>query len=242
MSTVFHLGSHAVLTTCVRELLQPLIAHTKRLELPIRDASALGAWYFSQFEELIKDTFRVLFMIPSFRDAFLSGSHIPLFHSDYILPVGPLRTEENDKAIAVVRKVYEAYVDTYLGALGEIDPEGHRGLVWRCGSCAVVNLDITSERRKFRKKDLAEGQADAEGGATGTQQSDSTAGVTPKGINKGKSGSEEKYSIGFLHRNQIKLIKSVMQDLSVSHLVLHSQVRRYVGMVDRYVGTRYVGR
>lgn len=46
----------------------------------------LGAWYFKQLEESIRDTFRALWMISFVRDALANGSNLPIYHSDYLFP------------------------------------------------------------------------------------------------------------------------------------------------------------
>jgi hypothetical protein len=48
-SAVLHLGNQSILARYFSELIEPFIELTRRLELPIRDASAVGAWYVRVF-------------------------------------------------------------------------------------------------------------------------------------------------------------------------------------------------
>lgn len=152
ISGTFHIGSQTILSRFIDRLMDSLVMHTKKLELPIRDSSAVGALYFNQLEDLVKDSFRVFFALPSVRSAYLSGANVPLYHSDYLLPVG-LVPDDKELPTAILRKIFEAQVDSYVSVMSGVQQNAdHRGSVWRSGSCAVVSLDIVTDRKKLKKK------------------------------------------------------------------------------------------
>ena len=59
--------------------------------------------------QVMKDAFRTFYLLPSVRKALQCGSHMHLYHSDYLLPLGE-QPQENELACAILRKVFDAQV------------------------------------------------------------------------------------------------------------------------------------
>jgi hypothetical protein len=149
-SITIHLGNQSVLTRTFPPVSEALLRYSDRLEIPLCDASAMGAWYFRQLEECIKDTFRAIFMISYIRDIFASSANLAIFHSDYLFPyiaetvsitdpdihtTGDISdkemSKENEKInekikrknliIQVIRKIFDSAVKTYICPLYNFD-------------------------------------------------------------------------------------------------------------------------
>ena len=196
IDTTFHIGAHSIFPDFLHSVLENVIEHTKRLELPIRESSGIGALYFSYLEELIKDVFRTFLSIPSVKNSYKIGANLPIYHSKYMLPV-PYATQDNEFPINVIRKIFEAQVDTYITTLLNIpDDVEQKSKTWRFGNCVLVYLDIITDRKKVRKqKEVVD---------------------TPTSSNKEASS----YSLGFLSRNQIKLVRDLLEDGTIHQLIL----------------------
>jgi hypothetical protein len=158
-SITIHLGTQSVLTRTFPPVSAALLRYSDRLEIPLCDASAMGAWYFRQLEECIKDTFRAIFMISYIRDVFASSANLAIFHSDYLFPyitesVSVTDTDiritgenleivdmfdKNEKIkrknliIQVIRKIFDAAVKAYICPLynfNGVDKSNH-AVIWR---------------------------------------------------------------------------------------------------------------
>lgn len=158
-SITIHLGTQSVLTRTFPPVSAALLRYSDRLEIPLCDASAMGAWYFKQLEECIKDTFRAMFMISYIRDVFASSANLAIFHSDYLFPYitesvsitdTDIRiTGENPKIedmfvkneiikrknliIQVIRKIFDSAVKAYICPLysyNALDRSNH-AVIWR---------------------------------------------------------------------------------------------------------------
>lgn len=156
---VFHLGSPTLLPNALGVLIEALMSHGRRLFLPVRDANAIDAWYFAQFEELVKDTFRLVWAIPSVRDALAMASHLPMYTSHFLLPVDDATKDKlamnkvDQGLMQVIRKVFESTFASYVATLYDWNPNDyHHGRLWKCGALAVVVLDVVTDRRRARKK------------------------------------------------------------------------------------------
>ena len=86
-------------------MLQKLMAATRRFQLPISDCGGTGALYFNQLEEIVKDSFRAYYTIPNVKEALQSGSHMNIFHPDYILPIGPV-SKDDELPSKILRKIF----------------------------------------------------------------------------------------------------------------------------------------
>jgi hypothetical protein len=205
--TTMHLGSLSIIPQGLSEIVERLIQLTKKIELPIRDSSGVAALYFNHLEDVFKDIFRAMYSLPTVQMALASGANLPLFHSDYILPVGLIH-EEQDLSYAVLRKVFEAQVDSYLKALLDI-PEGAENMatLWRVGSIQVFHIDIVTDRKKLKKakgtgEEVIEGDAAAQAAPVlSTSQSHST-------------------SLGFIGKVPMRKIKTLLEDGTITHFVI----------------------
>lgn len=211
---VIHLGSQSFLTAFLKDLINVLLEHGRRLFLPLRDACATEAYYFNQFEEVIRDTFRLVWSIPVLKEALASGSHMPLFIPEYLvstrtIPAEELSNEGDKKLVAVIRKVYETHFTSYICSLYDWDPAvSHHGRVWRSGPLAVIMLDLVTGRKKLKRK----------AGQEGTTEADDAA---KDKLEKKKS---ESFSLGFLDKAQWVLIKNVADDEFITQVVICSQL------------------
>lgn len=246
---VIHLGSHTLLTTYLSKILRALLEHGKRLHIPLRDASAVAAWYFNQFEEVVKDTFRLLWMIPTIRDALSVGNHMPLFHSDYLVPItsalkaeNGVSSDEDEKLLVVIRKMFETHFGTYVSSMYEHKEDNPNHMrIWRSGTFVVVLLDTASERKKVPKKDMkgdGTGGGAAGGGTQGDDEDDNSIVATTESqteaantststsTKKPKKASKKKghpFSPGFIDKNQWKVLKDLADEKFISHLIICSQ-------------------
>ena len=212
---VIHLGSQSFLTYFLKDLINILLEHGRRLFLPLRDASAVEAYYFNQFEEVVRDMFRLVWSIPVLKEALASGSHMPLFIPEYLvstraIPAETLSNEGDNKLVAVIRKVFETHFASYICSLYDWNPDvGHHGRVWRSGPLAIVMLDLVSGRKKIKKKMEKENEGDSK--------------AEEKGKDKDKKKGEV-YSVGFLDKAQWTLIKNVAEDEFITQIVICSQL------------------
>ena len=94
--------------------------------------------------QMVRETFRALLSVPTLRDALAVTPAAPLFHSDYLLPLGERlrqRTGDAGKLLQVVRTLFQAQVAAYISPLCEFDPEVMKNhmRVWRSGPLAGLN-------------------------------------------------------------------------------------------------------
>lgn len=274
-SQIVHLGDHTLLPLIVSQVISALVGHASCLELPLDQASGVSSYYFQQFDEIVKDTFRLFGTIPSIQSTFCSGHHSPAFHSSYQLPIkimpkpdgdvvllGPdgeevglnnlsnsavyskeareflssgIESVSNEKLVLLIKRIFESNMQSYIMSLvkdespdyipptaeeiaaaeaaakanktrptSAVEKEdqatpvlaaqeaSHFSKVWRYGSIVIVVFDIVSGRKKAPKK---------------------------KG-NASKVKTASGMSLGFLDRAQWVLLKNIMKDISVTHLVL----------------------
>ena len=213
-----HIGNQTILTHFLNEVIESLMDHGRHFTLPLFEANALSAYYFNQFEEAIKDKFRLIWNIPVIRDAMSTGSNIPLFISQYLvsyrsLPNSLKSTDDaadpNDiKLLAVIRKVFETHFQSYISPLYNHNIESsHHGKLLRTGPLVYILLDVVSGRKKLKKKKDTEDDGEAK-----TEQK-----------KKKKAKPDLSFSSGFLDKAQWKLIKEVTEDDTVTQIVIISQ-------------------
>jgi hypothetical protein len=218
-----HLGESTMLSAFFKELIELLMyqAHRIRASLPLSEATAVGGYYFNQFEETVRDSFRAVFAIPAIREVLSSGSNVQLFHSEYLLSFRDLplnmtskehgANDEDLKLLAVIRKVYDTYFHTYMSTLYSFNSEekgAHHGRVFRTGPLAYIVLDIVTGRKKAKKK------KDGDGDDDNAKSTENDKRVNGKRIN---------FSQGFLDKQQWKLIEAVSEDERVSHIIIVTQ-------------------
>ena len=148
-TTVFHLGSHTIFPSYIKGILPQLLDATRRFQLPISECTGVGALYFNQLEEVVKDSFRAFYTIPSVKEALHSGSHMHVFHPDYILPIGVTVGKEDELPSKILRKIFTGQIENYMTNLLMLKPPEPKraqqySCVWRNGSAVVVNLDIVT--------------------------------------------------------------------------------------------------
>jgi len=217
-SLIVHFGSHTFLSAYFTVIAETLLEHARRIHLPLFEAHAVTAYYFNQFEETIKDTFRLLWTIPTIRDAFSSGTNIFSFISEYLLSFEHLpkhltdvnqgATEEDIKLLKVIRTVYEQQFLQYITPLYNWNPDaGHHAKIYRTGPLVYIVLDVVSGRKKIKKL-KEEVAAPADDGK--------------KKKKKGKEDIGNSFSLGFLDKAQWKLIKDASEDNTITSIVLIS--------------------
>jgi len=312
-----HVGPQSLLPRIFPRVAKALLEYSRRLEIPLMNAGAAGAWYFKQFEEFIRDTLRVVLMLPPVRSALSHGAHVPVYHSDYLFPYslptaeemlarreegvaraaaggangqggtdGPAEKpdhaeDENSQAgdeasaaaaseatpkldipsiaereaqaaeaeryrqaaaqaerdyerdsmvMTVIRKVFGDTVQSYLPPLYDwTDEKANHVTVWRCGTVAVVVLDIVTDRRKLKKKKAKDDADDRDGDGDGD-----TGSVAGGGADDDDGPSEEKeiavararrarlkkikVSPAFIDKNQWVALKKLSNDASVAQV------------------------
>ena len=231
-STVFHLGAHTVFPSFIQSVLTKLLSATRRFQLPISDCSGVGALYFNQLEELVKDSFRAFFAIPNVKETLSSGSHMNLFHPDYILPVGPV-SKEDELPSKILRKIFDGQVENYITNLLILkDPEPKRAqqfsCIWRNGSAVVVNLDIVTGVF-FSSPPISSNSRETYGFITQLiYLLISISFYTDRKRLKKESAdvpvtNKPKFSKGFLTGSQLALVASLLEDATITHLILMSK-------------------
>jgi hypothetical protein len=220
-AAVFHLGGLAVLSQYWGVLTQALISQARRLEIPLVEASIVGQWYFKQIEQIVKDTFRLFWSTPVVLKVLSHTSNIPMFHSQYLLPMSVLEdqieaqrivdSDQDNMLLQLVRRVFEGHLQGYLCRLYEWDSAAgsHFGL-WRSNSLVVVSIDIVSGRKKIKKKD---GDEAGEGG-------DKEEATTAAAAGGGRLDMKDPYSPGFIDRAQWKNIRQLTTDRTTTHIVI----------------------
>ena len=215
-AAVFHIGSYSIVCSYVDSVINALVNYTRKLKLPVRDSTVVQAYYFKQLDEVIKDTFRFVSNMQCVKDVFSVGSHVPLYHSDYLLPLSKVDssisqsiTESFDdlKLFQILQKVFLSHVHGYVSSLYGYSPSqstssGHFN-AWRFQTTVVASVDIASGRSKVKK--VAE-----EGMPIDTKQ---TAG----------DAKDKSFSYGFLDRIQWKRLREISQDNTIIYLVIVSE-------------------
>ena len=228
-AAVFHLGGVAVLSEYWSSLVDAMIAQTRRLEIPLRDASTVGQWYFKQVEQIVKDSFRLFWNTPVVQEVFAHTSNIPLYQAQYLLPLSvledklqALRIVESDTdnmLLQLVRRIFETHLHAYMARLygWEAGASSHY-IQWRSNSLVVVGIDSVSGRRKLKKKGDDEEEDETAAPAATPAKSGKLGKDTPKGTEK--IDPKDPYSLGFIDRGQWKYIRSLVQDRTVTHIVI----------------------
>jgi hypothetical protein len=223
---VFHLGAQTFLTTFFSKLLDVLLQAGKKLIIPLSNASGVKAMYFKEMEEIIKDVFRLIWSIPTLKDALCIGSHIPIFHSDYLVPLPDkykklkefkVKESAEYKIINVIRKLYEHELNSYICPLYNFSKENdNHTKIWRCSSCVVVTLDIVTDRKKLKVKKTKEDDVEGGGGKEKSKESKSKEDKSKKTL--------KSFSLGFLDKNQWQILQEIAMDKSITHLVICTQL------------------
>ena len=246
---IIHLGSHAMLPSIMEHIVGSLLQHGRKLFLPLADSPAYNSWIFIQFEDIVKDTFRLLWSNPTVRDALAVGSHWPIFHSDYLLPIEPeilnrhIRSDLDRKLIQIIRTLYQSNLVAYIHSLYEFDAEKNSNhyRVWRSGPLVIVLLDIVTERKKAYTKQLKRlSKLDSKDmsipvpGVKGNGKNDEYANealggnidkdaVAAAEDSKASMAESHPFSNGFLDKSQWKLLKNLSTDRTINHVIICSE-------------------
>lgn len=218
-AAVFHIGSWSMVCSYSIQIVEALMKNVRKLKLPIRDSTIVQAFYFKQLEEVIKDTFRFVAAITCVRDTLCLGSHIPLYHSDYLLPRSKfpmefLKCMEEEagsaKLFQILQKAFLSHLNSYVSQLHGFKPSeptssGHFHS-WRFQSTVIATLDISTNRSKL-KKSVAESNDDS------TIVTHFTADSTP-------DTKDSAFSAGFIDRMQWKRLRELSLDTSIVYLVI----------------------
>lgn len=236
-AAVFHLGAISMLSHCWSGLILALIDHARRLEIPLRDASTVGQWYFKQIEQVVKDTFRLFWSTPVFKHVLSHTSNVPVHHSQYLLPLSVLddkieaariaSSEEDNLLLQLVRRIFETHLQVYLCRLygWEAGASNHY-ISWQSNSLVTVCLDIASARRKVKKRGEADpddpedapAAADAAAGGASTKKAKADAKADTS-----KVDAKDPFTLGFIDRAQWKNIRALVLDRTVTHIVIFSE-------------------
>jgi hypothetical protein len=221
-AAVFHIGSLSVVSSYLDRVVFALMDYAMRLKLPVRESTVIQAFYFKQINEVVKDTFRFLYSMDCVRRVLSVGSHMPLHHSDYLLPLSRLRgltaakiaeAPNNAKFYQIVQKILLTHVHSYISPLCGYNHEeatsSGRFHSWRLQGTAVASLDLATGRSKL-KKSVAEGEGDDLSLDTrGTALSASTV-----------ESKDKSFSLGFVDRMQWKRLRELALDNSILYLII----------------------
>ena len=221
-AAVFHIGSYSIVCSYIDAVINALVNYTRKLKLPVRDSTLVQAYYFKQLDEVIKDTFRFVSNMQCVKEVFSVGSHVPLYHSDYLLPLSKVNsaishsiTESFDdlKLFQILQKVFSSHIHGYISSLYGYSPSqstssGHFN-AWRFQTTVVVNVDIASGRAKVKKGAEGDMPADSKQASSGT----AAAG----------DGKDKSFSYGFLDRMQWKRLREISLDNTIIYLVIASE-------------------
>lgn len=223
-AAVFHIGSWSAVCSYLDRLIETLMTYVRKLKLPIRDSTIIQAFYFKQMEEVVKDTFRFVAGISCVKETLCLGSHIPLYHSDYLLPRSKLPAmfiksmedgTDSGKLFQILQKVFLSQLNTYVSQLhgykqSESSSSGHFHS-WRFQSTAVATVDISTNRSKLKKSTPA-----MESNPLGDESTVNTN-LTAESVPDLKDTT---FSAGFLDRMQWKRLRELALDTSIVYLVI----------------------
>ncbi len=229
-AAVFHIGGISALSHHWRGLIGAMITHARRLEIPLREASTVGQWYFKQIEQVVKDTFRLFWSTPVVQEVLSHTSNIPVYQSQYLLPLSVLddqieatriaSSEEDAMLLQLVRRVFESHLQAYLSRLYGFEiGASHHFISWRSNSLVTIGLDNVSGRRKIKKKGEAE-EGDGEDDAP-AEMAPASAGKSSKASrNIEKTDAKDPFSLGFIDRAQWKNVRALVLDKTITHVVI----------------------
>jgi hypothetical protein len=190
----------------------------------------------------VKDTFRLFWSTPVVKEVFSHAANVPMYHSQYLLPLSALDdqveaariagSEEDNLLLQLVRRIFESHLHMYLSRLYGWDVNSSSHFVsWRSNSLAAIGMDIVSGRRKIRKKGEDDGDNDETDGAEASSAK-VTAPATKPSKSKGskaekadakKVDMKDPYSLGFLDRGQWKNIRTLVLDRTLTHVVIFTE-------------------
>ena len=213
-AAVFHIGAFSIVSSYLDQLLHALVDYTRKLRLPVRDSAVIQAYFFKQLDEVIRDTFRFVSSMQCVKDALSVGSHVPLYHSDYMLPLSKVQSTiarsivdsiDDLKLFQILQRVFSSHVHGYLSSLYGYNPSqgtssGHFN-AWRFQTTVVASLDTSTGRSKLKKRAAVEDDDES--------------------TNDGKEGDKAKsFSQGFLDRMQWKRLREIALDNTIIYLVI----------------------
>ena len=226
----FHIGSLTIISNYIGEIILVLLEYCRRLKIPVRDSCMIDAYYFKQLDEIIKDSFRLMWTQKHIKETLSIGSNIPLYNSDYLLPLskivdpsviaGILGDEYNMKMYQVIQKVYDNHIVSYVASLYGFDSSnassGHFN-TWRFNTSVVVMMDIVTGRSKL-KKSLMRTKSE----------------LVDDDDNENINSSS--FSLGFFDKMQWKRLRELALDNTVSYIVI---VTEYPILSTKYIPTTF---
>ena len=165
--------------------------------------------------------------MPAIQEQLRSGANVPMYLSEYLLSFATVPEEmknpdkgasEADEAVGnhtqSVRKPAGCLYVSPLRPHRDGAPS-HHGRVYRTGPLAYVMLDIVSGRKKLKKKkkDEDEEKKEGEGEAGGGKKRKTTK----------KEDDSSRFSLGFLDKEQWKLVKGCAEDKRITQIVILTQ-------------------
>jgi hypothetical protein len=246
-STVFHLGSHALLTRLLRHIIPPLVNTVKKYNIDLEKyekSSAVSKFYQMQLNQIIEDSLRLVWIVePVLKDVFCNSSNIPLYNSEYWLSeskvwgteLGMNYTDRDVLALEKVRNLFAKNLENFIYPLKSWRKKAKNHFhVWKEGTVAVITLDQTSEQAKLSNKQTV-GAANSAMGRIEERddEEEEEKKDTPKGkLSKGKKKKEVKveedlkaktYDASFMSEHQWKQIRAVLMEKYTKQLVICMQ-------------------
>lgn len=131
-------------------------------------------YYYQQVVDIMTDSIRIIWSNPDVANILSRCCHIPLFHTDYLLPnkspsykiekevQDPLSEES---IMEFIRSLFDKQVKAYILELYGMEKNAkHEMRVWKVGPLMVVLLDLVSGRTKLKSahRNIQFDQTDAE--------------------------------------------------------------------------------
>ncbi len=131
-------------------------------------------YYYQQVVDIMGDSIRIIWSNPDVANILSRCCHIPLFHTDYLLPnkSPSAKVEEEvqdplseESIMEFIRSLFDKQVKAYILELYGMEIKSkHEIRVWKVGPLMVVLLDLVSGRTKLKSahRNIQSDQTDAE--------------------------------------------------------------------------------
>ena len=243
-STVFHLGSHALLSRLLRHIIPPLVKTVKKYNIDLEKyekSSAVSKFYQMQLNQIIEDSLRLVWIVePVLKDVFCNSSNIPLYNSEYWLSeskvwgaeLGINFTDRDVVALEKVRKLFTKNLENFIYPLKSWRKKAKNHFhVWKEGTVTVLTLDQTSEQAKHSNNQVVGAAKSALGRIEEQDEEEEVKKVVSKS-SKQKKGKEAKvedemkaktYDASFMSEHQWKQIRAILMEKDTKQLVICMQ-------------------
>ena len=244
-TTIFHLGSHALLSRLLRHIIPPLVKTVKKYNIDVEkyeSTSAVSKFYQLQLNQIIEDSLRLVWIVePVLKDVFCNSSNIPLYNSEYWLgEISVWGSEANldDRdivALEKIRKIFTKNLESFIYPLKSWRKKAKNHFhVWKEGTVAVITLDQTSEQARLSNRKSVVAAKSALGRDADVEDVEEEE---VKVETKSKSGKKKKekavveeeevkaktFDASFMSEHQWKQIRAILMEKDIKQLVICMQ-------------------